>query len=107
MVALSMRHDFSFLGGILRWAGIVALLAMPQELNPNVNFGWAFVTIPYPGASPSEVEDLIVIPVEEELDKLDHVSEILSTDGRVRTFRMGVPAEGGAGVTVVDLGGTR
>lgn len=28
MVALSMRHDFSFLGGITRWAGIVALLAI-------------------------------------------------------------------------------
>lgn len=28
MVALSMRNDFSFLGGILRWAGIVALLAI-------------------------------------------------------------------------------
>jgi uncharacterized protein len=27
-VALSMRHNFSFLGGILRWAGIVALLAI-------------------------------------------------------------------------------
>ncbi|MBD3220670.1 permease [bacterium] len=28
MIALSMRHDFSFLGSILRWAGIVALLAI-------------------------------------------------------------------------------
>jgi FtsH-binding integral membrane protein len=28
MVALSMRRDFSFLGGLLRWAGIVALLAI-------------------------------------------------------------------------------
>ena len=28
MVALSMRQDFSFLGGILRWAGVVALLAI-------------------------------------------------------------------------------
>jgi uncharacterized protein len=28
MVALSMRRDFSFLGGILRWAGVVALLAI-------------------------------------------------------------------------------
>ena len=28
MVALSMRQDFSFLGGLLRWAGIVALLAI-------------------------------------------------------------------------------
>jgi len=28
MVALSMRNNFSFLGGILRWAGILALLAI-------------------------------------------------------------------------------
>jgi uncharacterized protein len=28
MVGLSMRHNFSFLGAILRWAGIVALLAI-------------------------------------------------------------------------------
>ena len=35
------------------------------------------------------------------------VSEILSTDRRVRDCRMGFPAEGGAGVTVVDLGGAR
>jgi uncharacterized protein len=28
LVALSMRHDFSFLGGILRWAGVVALLGI-------------------------------------------------------------------------------
>jgi uncharacterized protein len=28
MIALSMRHDFSFLGGILRWVGIVAIGAI-------------------------------------------------------------------------------
>ena len=28
MLALSMRHDFSFLGGLLKWAGLVALLAI-------------------------------------------------------------------------------
>ncbi len=28
MLALSMRHDFSFLGGLLKWAGILALLAI-------------------------------------------------------------------------------
>ena len=33
------------------------------------------------------------------------VAEILSTDRRVRSFRMGGPGEGGAGVTVADLGG--
>lgn len=61
--------------------GFLALFAMPQELNPNISFNWVFVTIPYPGASPQEVEDLIVIPVEREIDKIDKVSEITSTAG--------------------------
>ncbi|MBD3237854.1 MAG: MMPL family transporter [Candidatus Eisenbacteria bacterium] len=61
--------------------GFLALFAMPQELNPNISFNWVFVTIPYPGASPQEVEDLIVIPVEKEIDKIDGVDEISSTAG--------------------------
>jgi multidrug efflux pump subunit AcrB len=61
--------------------GFFALFAMPQELNPNISFNWAFVTIPYAGASPQEVEDLILIPVEKEVDKIDKVDEILSTAG--------------------------
>ncbi len=61
--------------------GLFSLFGMPQELQPNVSFNWAFVTIPYSGASPAEVEDLILIPVEKEVDKVDDVSEILSTAG--------------------------
>jgi len=33
------------------------------------------------------------------------VAEMLGLDARVRDFRMGVPGEGGAGVTVAELGG--
>ncbi|MBN1825521.1 MAG: efflux RND transporter permease subunit [Candidatus Eisenbacteria bacterium] len=61
--------------------GLFALFGMPQELNPNISFNWVFVTIPYPGASPQEVEDLVLIPVEKELDKIDKVSEIQSSAG--------------------------
>lgn len=61
--------------------GLFCLFEMPQELNPNISFNWAFVTIPYPGASPQEAEDLVAIPVEKELDKIDEVSEILTTAG--------------------------
>lgn len=61
--------------------GLFALFSMPQELNPNISFNWVFVTIPYPGASPQEAEDLVVIPVEKEIDKIDKVSEISSTAG--------------------------
>jgi len=61
--------------------GLFCLFEMPQELNPNISFNWAFVTIPYPGASPQEAEDLVTIPVEKELDKIDKVSEIQTTSG--------------------------
>jgi DNA mismatch repair protein MutS2 len=33
----------------------------------------------------------------------ERISEILRNDGRVSEFRMGGPAEGGAGVTMVRL----
>ncbi|MCU0611211.1 MAG: efflux RND transporter permease subunit, partial [Candidatus Eisenbacteria bacterium] len=66
--------------------GLFALFSMPQELNPNISFNWVFVTIPYPGASPQESEDLVAIPVEKELDKIDKVSEISTTAGESFAF---------------------
>ena len=66
--------------------GLFALFEMPQELNPNVSFNWVFVEIPYPGASPREVEDLVVIPVEKELDKIEKVTEISSSAGEGWAF---------------------
>ncbi|MCK4415092.1 MAG: efflux RND transporter permease subunit [Candidatus Eisenbacteria sp.] len=66
--------------------GLFSLLSMPQELNPNISFNWVFVTILYPGASPEEVEDLVVIPVEKELDKIDKVDDITSTAGEGFAF---------------------
>lgn len=66
--------------------GLFALFAMPQELNPNISFNWVFVTIPYPGASPQECEDLVAIPVEKEIDKIDKVDEILTTAGEGFAF---------------------
>jgi len=66
--------------------GLFSLFSMPQELNPNISFNWVFVTIPYPGASPQESEDLVAIPVEKELDKIDKVSEISTTAGEGFAF---------------------
>lgn len=66
--------------------GLFSLFSMPQELEPNISFNWVFVSIPYPGASPSESEDLIVIPVEKELDKIENVTEIQSTAGEGYAF---------------------
>lgn len=63
--------------GIFVFGGL-SLLRMPTELNPEVSFNWIFITVPYPGAAPTEVENLIVDPIESEIQDVDDISEIQS-----------------------------
>ncbi len=66
--------------GLFLFGGI-SLLQMPTELNPAIDFNWIFVTILYPGASPTETENLIVDKIEAEIQDVDDISEIQSTAG--------------------------
>ncbi len=66
--------------------GGISLLRLPKELNPNINFNWVFVQIAYPGASPAEVENLIIDPIEAEIQDVDDISEIQSTAGESFAF---------------------
>lgn len=61
--------------------GWISLNNMPTELNPPVSFNWVFITVPYPGASPIETENLIVDPIESEIKNVDDIDEIQSTAG--------------------------
>ena len=58
--------------------GTISLLRMPTELSPEIDFNWVFVTVPYPGAAPGEVENLIVDPIESEIQDVNKISEIQS-----------------------------
>jgi len=58
--------------------GTIALLRMPTELNPDINFNWIIISVPYPGASPTEIENQIVDPIETEISDVDKIKEILS-----------------------------
>lgn len=59
--------------------GTIALLRMPTELNPDINFNWVIISVPYPGASPTEIENQIIDPIETEISDVDKIKEILST----------------------------
>jgi len=61
--------------------GVISLMQMPTELNPEIDFNWVFVTVLYPGASPTETENLIVDKIEAEIQDVDDISEIQSTAG--------------------------
>ncbi len=66
--------------GLFAFGGI-SLLQLPRELNPNIDFNWIFITVVYPGAAPTETENLIVDPIEDEIKDIEKISEIQSTSG--------------------------
>jgi multidrug efflux pump subunit AcrB len=56
--------------------GASAFVAVPREEDPSIQFPAANVIAIYPGASPIDVEQLVVDPVEKRLTELDKVKEI-------------------------------
>ncbi|KAA3662513.1 MAG: AcrB/AcrD/AcrF family protein [Calditrichaeota bacterium] len=66
--------------------GLTSLFQMPTELNPEISFNWVFVNVYYPGASPAEVESLIIDPIESEVQDVDKIDEIQSTAGEGLAF---------------------
>ncbi|MDD4154980.1 MAG: efflux RND transporter permease subunit [Candidatus Cloacimonetes bacterium] len=59
--------------------GIFAIIDIPKEAAPAVDFGSAVVTVLYPGVSPEEIENLIIKKIEDQLQNLDDVDYISST----------------------------
>jgi HAE1 family hydrophobic/amphiphilic exporter-1 len=58
--------------------GLVGARLLPLEQFPDVTFPFMGVTIPYPGSTPEEIEELITRPVEDALATLAGIKEIKS-----------------------------
>jgi len=56
----------------------VSLMFMKVEAFPNVNLDIIQIDIVYPGASPSEVEQLIITPIEQELRAIEGIDKMIS-----------------------------
>lgn len=59
-------------------AGIVTFFKIQREARPNVNFNRVNVQAFYPGASPSDIEELVIDPIEEKIAEVDGVEEYRS-----------------------------
>ena len=59
-------------------AGIMAYRTMPKDQYPDVAMAAVMVSTVMPGASPKETEQLITIPLEEELAQLDDIDTMES-----------------------------
>src|SRR3990170_7983587 len=78
--------------------GFVALGTMPMQLTPEVQIPTITVETRWPGASPQEVEQEIVIEQEEQLKSVEGItklsSESMDSVGRITMeFRVGADME--------------
>ncbi len=57
---------------------IISFNRMPRSEDPRINLPNFTVVVVYPGASPEDMEELIIDPIEEKIDEIDDIQEILS-----------------------------
>ena len=63
--------------GILA-AGVVSLGGLEREAWPTVPFNTVEVSVAYPGATPEEVEESIIVKIEEQVEALEDVKAVKS-----------------------------
>ena len=59
--------------------GVMAALITPREEEPQIDVTMANVFVPFPGASASNVENMVTLPLEQVLAEIDQVEHIYST----------------------------
>ncbi len=77
-------------------AGFFAAGTLRREFFPEVEPDSASVTLPYPGATPEEIEEALAIKVEDRLERIEKVKKLTTTI-----------AEGGGGIIVEFREGIR
>lgn len=92
-IAWMVRHRVApnLLMLVLLLGGLLSAARTTQEIFPEFELDAVTVSVPYPGASPEEVEEGIVLVVEEAVRALEGVEEVTAT------------AAEGAGTVVVEL----
>ena len=58
--------------------GVGAYNSLPKESYPEVEQSTVFIGTPYPGNSPSDIENLITRPIEKEINTISEIKEIRS-----------------------------
>lgn len=64
---------------IIFFAGLFAYRAMPSEAFPEIVAPEIYVSTPYPGNAPLDIEKLITRPIEKEINSASGVDEITSS----------------------------
>jgi multidrug efflux pump subunit AcrB len=77
--SIKFRVTVFSLVAVLLVAGPLVYFTMPREGSPDVTIPMVFVSAPYEGVAPEEIENLITIPLEKRFNGLEHIKELTST----------------------------
>jgi multidrug efflux pump len=77
--AITNRTTVFVITTIILIAGLVAYIQIPKESFPEIILPQIFVTTPYPGNSPEDIEKLITRPLEKEINAITGIDKITST----------------------------
>ena len=69
-------------------AGALAFVQMEREIEPTVRFPGMSIIVPWPGASPEDVESQIIERIEESVSDLDNIDWVRSfaSEGRAEVY---------------------
>lgn len=81
LTSVALRHRVSALVllVIISVMGLLSYRALPRESNPDITIPYIAVNTIYPGASPSDVEQLVTRVIEEDLNTISDIKELTST----------------------------
>ena len=66
--------------------GLISIVKIPLVLAPDISFPFIAVMVPYPNATPGQVEDSIAKPLEEALSTMPHVQRMTSNSRANNAF---------------------
>ena len=76
-------------------AGFFSLTTLVQEVFPEISMDRVHISVPYPGATPDEIEESIVLKIEEQIEGVEGLKQVRST----------VSEGGGSVVAEIERGG--
>ena len=86
------NHQFTLVVvALLFTLGVVSFVTMPRSEDPSVSPAGASVFVIYPGATPADIEELIIDPLEEAINEIEDI------------YRMNGSAEDGIGIIGVEF----
>lgn len=77
-LAIEQHQFFIIIVILFIFSGMISFLQMPRSEDPLVTPAGSSVIVIYPGASPSDMEELVINPLEEAINELEDIKRLNS-----------------------------